>query len=411
GTGGPEHDHRAVVHRVVEGRARQHQTVEQRHRDAQGSARGDRAEHAAGRRAVQVQALVDAGVDARDHEGLPVRHEAHVAHEPFVEDGLDRLALVARAFGKPADCAARRGGGGGHGHRLHCLYHHKMIKEMIHKAGAGASGAAISGARAAEIARSIEAAIGAGQLAPGEKLPPVRALAARLGVSPATVNAAYRALRGRGLLAAAGRRGTAVRARPALRTALAPVVPVGALDLATGNPDPALLAPLRRALGRIDAAPHLYAEEHQLPALRSLARREFAADGVPAEHLAVVSGALDGIARVLEAHLRPGDRLAVEDPGFSNVLGLVAALGLEVVPVALDDRGMLPDALEGALARGVRALIATPRAQNPTGAAFDAARAAALRRVLRPQPQLLVVEDDHAGAVAGAPAYTLWERG
>ena len=282
---------------------------------------------------------------------------------------------------------------------------------MIHKGGAGTSGAAIRGARAAEIARSIEAAIGAGQLAPGEKLPPVRALAARLGVSPATVNAAYRALRGRGLLAAAGRRGTAVRARPALRTALAPVVPVGALDLATGNPDPALLAPLRRALGRIDAAPHLYAEEHQLPALRSLARREFAADGVPAEHLAVVSGALDGIERVLEAHLRPGDRVAVEDPGFSNVLDLVAALGLEVVPVALDDRGMLPDALEGALARGVRALIATPRAQNPTGAAFDAARAAALRRVLRPQPQLLVVEDDHAGAVAGAPAYTLWERG
>ena len=282
---------------------------------------------------------------------------------------------------------------------------------MIHNSKVGASAAPIRGARAAEIARSIEAAIGAGQLAPGEKLPPMRALAARLGVSPATVNAAYRALRGRGLLTAAGRRGTAVRGRPALRTPLAPVVPAGALDLATGNPDPALLAPLRRALGRIDSVPHLYAEEHQLPGLRRLARREFAADGIPSDHLAVVSGALDGIERVLEAHLRPGDRVAVEDPGFSNVLDLVAALGLEVVPVALDDRGMLPDALERALARGVRALIATPRAQNPTGAAFDAARAAALRRVLRRQPQLLVVEDDHAGAVAGVPPYTLWERG
>ena len=276
---------------------------------------------------------------------------------------------------------------------------------------ASAAALAIRGARAAEIAHSIEAGIGAGRLAPGERLPAVRALASRLGVSPATVNAAYRALRGRGLLVAAGRRGTAVRGRPALRTALAPTVPAGAVDLATGNPDPALLAPLRRALGRIDASPHLYAEDHQLPALRRIAEREFAADGVPSEHLAVVSGALDGIERVLEAHLRPGDRVAVEDPGFSNVLDLVAALGLEVVPVALDDRGMLPEALELALARGVRALIATPRAQNPTGAALDTARAAALRRALRAHPQLLVVEDDHAGAVAGVPACTLWERG
>ncbi|HTY16847.1 MAG TPA: aminotransferase class I/II-fold pyridoxal phosphate-dependent enzyme [Myxococcota bacterium] len=269
----------------------------------------------------------------------------------------------------------------------------------------------IRGQRAAEIAQSIEAAIAAGRLAPGDKLPAVRALAARLGVSPATVNAAYRALRGRALVAAAGRRGTAVRGRPALRTALAPTVPAGALDLATGNPDPALLAPLRRALSRIDPTPHLYTEDHELPALRRLAERDFAADGIPAEHLAVVSGALDGIERVLEAHLRPGDRVAVEDPGFSSVLDLVAALGLEGVPVALDDRGILPDALAGALARNVRALIVTPRAQNPTGAAFDPARAAALRRTLRAHPQLLVVEDDHAGAVAGAPACTLWERG
>jgi DNA-binding transcriptional MocR family regulator len=282
----------------------------------------------------------------------------------------------------------------------------------IPRPGASASGpSAIRGASAAEIARNIEAAIRDGRLAPGEKLPAVRALAARLAVSPTTVSAAYRALRGRGLLAAAGRRGTSVRGRPPLRTSLAPPLVEGALDLATGNPDPALLAPLRRALARIDAAPHLYAAEHQLPALRRIAEREFAADGVPADHLAVVSGALDGIERVLEAQLRPGDRIAVEDPGFSNVLDLVAALGLQPVPVALDDRGMLPGALARALARGAQALIVTPRAQNPTGAAFDAARAAALRRTLRAHPHVLVVEDDHAAAVAGPPAYTLWERG
>jgi DNA-binding transcriptional MocR family regulator len=289
---------------------------------------------------------------------------------------------------------------------------------MIHKSQAASrpvppvpGEGAIRGGSAAEIARSVEASIREGRLRPGQRLPAVRALAARLAVSPTTVSAAYRALRGRGLVSAAGRRGTCVRGRPPLRTAPAPLVPAGALDLATGNPDPALLAPLRGALARIDAAPHLYAEEHQLPALRRIAEREFGRDGLPAEHLAVVSGALDGIERVLAAQLRPGDRVAVEDPGFSNLLDLVAALGLEPVPVALDDRGPLPESLERALARGVQALVVTPRAQNPTGAALDRPRAAALRKVLRGHPTVLVVEDDHAGAVAGAAASTLWERG
>jgi DNA-binding transcriptional MocR family regulator len=269
---------------------------------------------------------------------------------------------------------------------------------------------AIRGRAAEEIARDLESAIRDGQLEPGERLPPVRALAEALGVSPTTVNAAYRSLATRGLAVGAGRRGTSVRGRPALRTALAPAPPAGALDLATGNPDPELLAPLDRALSRIDPRPHLYAEVHELPALRALAAAAFVADGIPGDHLAITSGALDGIERVLAARLRAGDRVGVEDPGFSNVIDLVAALGLEAVPIAIDDRGVAPDALAVALPK-LDALIVTPRAQNPTGAALDAARARALRRILRSRPELLVLEDDHAGAVAGAAAQTLWERG
>jgi DNA-binding transcriptional MocR family regulator len=280
------------------------------------------------------------------------------------------------------------------------------MKKTIQKTSASA----IRGRDAGSIGRDLEAAIRDGRLAPGDRLPPVRTLAASLGVSPTTVNAAYRALRGRGLVAGAGRRGTSVRSRPALRTALAPPLPSDALDLATGNPDPALLAPLDRALRRIDARPHLYAEVHELPALRDVAVAAFGADGIPADHLAVVSGALDGLERVLATELRPGDRVGVEDPGFSNVIDLVAALGLEAVPVAIDERGAMPDALAAALGR-IDALIVTPRAQNPTGAAFDAPRARALRRVLQSRPELLVIEDDHAAAVAGVAAQTLWERG
>ena len=137
-----------------------------------------------------------------------------------------------------------------------------------------------------------------------------------------------------------------------------------------------------------------------------LARRAFAADGMPAGALAIVGGAMDGVERLLQARLRPGDRVAVEDPGYTAVLDLLGALGLAPEPVPVDHAGMLPQELEAALRRGVRACIVTPRAQNPTGAALDAARARALSALWRAHPKVFVVEDDHAGPVAGAPAFT-----
>lgn len=257
----------------------------------------------------------------------------------------------------------------------------------------------------------MEAGVHAGALAPGDPLPPVRALAARLGVSAATVASAYRVLRARGLAAGAGRRGTRVTARPPLMVGRSDAAPAGLRDVASGNPDPRLLPPLKPHLARLSPGPTLYGAAADLPALVRLAGRDLAGDDIPADDLAVLGGALDGIERVLQAHLRPGDAIAVEDPGYTGVLDLVGALGLVLRPVAVDDSGPLPDALARALKDGARAFVLTPRAQNPTGAAVDAARARDLRRVLDRHPGTLVIEDDHAGPVAGAPAVTVCHEG
>jgi DNA-binding transcriptional MocR family regulator len=262
------------------------------------------------------------------------------------------------------------------------------------------------GASAAEIAADVEAAISEGRLGPETRLPTVRGLAGELDVSPATVAAAYRTLRERGLVKGYGRRGTVVAAQPPLRVGRAPALPPNVRDLASGNPDPALLPPLGPALDRVDPAQKLYGGPSKLQGLVELAEAEFSADAIQGD-IAVVGGALDGIERILQTQLRPGDAVVVEDPSWPRIADLVSALSLRLEPADVDARGLVPDALEAALQRGARALIVTPRGQNPTGAAVDSDRARALHGVLARHPDVLVVEDDYVAAVAGAPYHPL----
>ncbi len=262
-------------------------------------------------------------------------------------------------------------------------------------------------ASAAQLVRDIETALAGGELTPGQRLPSVRTLAADVGLSAATVSAALAELRRRGVVITEQRRGTRIGAGPPIgswRPALP--VPDGARDLSKGNPDPALLPDLEHALGRLNLPVRAYGESSVLPGLTQLAREQLRADGLPGEALCVVSGALDGIERVVQAHLRPGETVAVENPGYAALYDLLRAHGLVLEPVEVDDRGMLPRALETALGRGASAVVITPRGQNPTGAALDRERAAQLREVLAAAPHALLIEDDHLGQIAGCDLHT-----
>ena len=261
----------------------------------------------------------------------------------------------------------------------------------------------IRGRTASEIASSIEASIRGGHLAPGNALPPIRSLAQELQVGHVTAANAYRRLAERGLLVTRRRAGTRVADQPPLAVRPRWVLPPGVRDLAFGNPDPKLLPPMPR-LRPVSVG---YGAASVEPELEEIIRADFRADGIVTGSVTIVAGGMDGIERVLTARVRHGDRVGIEDPGFPRTIDLVAALGLVAEPIAVDERGLVPDALQAAVGRGLEALIVTPRAQNPSGAAMDEQRVTELHAILANKPQILILEDDHAGPVAGAPFHSL----
>lgn len=266
----------------------------------------------------------------------------------------------------------------------------------------------ITGATATEIAESVRQQIERAELAPGDALPPVRALADDLQVNRNTVVAAYRHLTQAGLVEARGRAGTRV-AEPTAVAQEGFARGTVLRDLGTGNPDAALIPDARTALGRIASRPVLYGEPVIDPDLDRWATawmREAVADERPLR-LTVTGGASDAIERLLAQTLTRDDAVALEDPCFLASLNTVRLGGYRPVAVPVDAEGMTVAGLGAALDAGVRAVVCTPRAQNPTGASLSARRAADLRAVLTDHPYVLVIEDDHFSLLSSQPFHSV----
>ncbi|HXD61504.1 MAG TPA: aminotransferase class I/II-fold pyridoxal phosphate-dependent enzyme [Lacisediminihabitans sp.] len=257
------------------------------------------------------------------------------------------------------------------------------------------------------IATTIARMISTGDLAPGDRLPTVRELAADLGISPATVSHAWQALSEVGLIISRGRSGSFVRATPRRWLpprfqGLAGQLEATRLDLSTGTPDPQLLPALGPALGRVSmrAATTSYLDQPVIPELETALRDRWPYE---VEAVTVVDGAMDGISRALDMVVRFGDRVVVENPGFPPIFDLLDHVGAVRVPVDLDEDGMRPGALAEALRLRPRAIVLQPRAQNPTGRSLSRTRAQELARVIRNSRisgELIIVEDDHSGEIS-----------
>jgi DNA-binding transcriptional MocR family regulator len=266
--------------------------------------------------------------------------------------------------------------------------------------------------KADSIRRAIERAILDERLKPGDALPTVRSLADDLGINKNTVVGAYRQLQQAGLVTADGRRGSIVSPQASSQQNRGASARGGrqTLSVRDGNPDIEFLpheTEIRDALGRMSVAHHLYGERRNYGPFLDWATQCFAADHIDVPRGVFVSaGALDLVERALGAFgLEPGDKVAVEDPGYMTLLALVRSMGFELVPLALDQNGIVPASLRAALKRGAKAVLTSSRAQNPTGIATSKSRAAELKRIAGSAGNVLFIDDDHSNLLELAPCY------
>ncbi len=306
-----------------------------------------------------------------------------------------------------------------------------------------------------QLERHLREWIAAGRILPGERLPPSRELAGQLGIGRNSVSQAYQALIDDGVARARVGRGTFVAPRPNLRAfrgttadaapperagfawdallsraerrawppprpaTVRPDVPIR-FDFRGGRVDAEALpaAELKRAWGRAVGDrlsqlanaddPRGYGPLREEISL-SLVSRGIACEP---EDVLVVSGAQQGLDLVARTLIDSGDIVAMEEPGYFGAARAFRRAGAELLPIPVDDRGLVTEALARAL-RGTRAKLVytTPSAQVPTGVTLDAARREALLD-LSDRHHVPIVEDDYDSELrfAGPPLPALKTR-
>ncbi|MCP3800236.1 PLP-dependent aminotransferase family protein [Allokutzneria sp. A3M-2-11 16] len=238
------------------------------------------------------------------------------------------------------------------------------------------------------IADAIAADIAAGRLRPGERLIPQRQFARRHRIAGSTAARVYGELVRRGLAVGEVGRGTFVRAgKPPLETALAE--PRGArvdleLNFSVLPEQPGLLAHSMERLMRPDvfgAALQPVVVQGD-PVTREIAATLLGRTGwAPSPDNVVFAGnGRQAIAAAIAALVPVGERLGVEALTYPVVKAIAARLGITLVPIPMDSRGIDPDALRAA---NVRAVYVQPTLHNPLGTSMPRSRRAEIAEVLQ----------------------------
>lgn len=259
------------------------------------------------------------------------------------------------------------------------------------------------------IADAIEAAISSGQLAPGDKLPPQRRLAAMLKLDFTTAARGYAEAAKRGLIGSTVGRGSFVLNRGSEASLSPRAAPADlTMNLPPDLDDTVLAERMRAGLQEVarELVPLLHYQgfggsaQAKHAALSWLGRRAL----LPSqERLFIAPGAHAALTAIFGLLAQPGETILCECITYPGARNIAARQKLQLLGLPMDEDGVLPEALENACARAKpKALYLNPTLQNPTTLTVPAARRAALAETAR-RHRLPIIEDDAYGFIPLQP--------
>lgn len=257
------------------------------------------------------------------------------------------------------------------------------------------------------IVEEIDADIRRGRLAPGDRLPPQRKLAARLGIDFTTVARGYVEAQRRGLIESRVGQGSFVRMTPP-RGATAQARRASPVDFSMNLPpeptDPVLLERMQAGLEELGRdLPSLLRYQgfggnpvDKDAASNWLGRRAL----VPAQdRLFVTPGAHPALTAMLCTLVGPGETVLCEDLTYPGLKAIAAQVGARAFGLPMDEFGIDPDALKDACGRHrPKALYLNPTMLNPTTVTIPEARREQIAQIAR-RHGLPIIEDDAYGFI------------
>jgi DNA-binding transcriptional MocR family regulator len=262
-----------------------------------------------------------------------------------------------------------------------------------------------------QLADAIERDVTSGTLRPGDRLPPQRLLAGRMGIDFTTVSRGYAEARARGLVDSHVGRGTFVAASS--RSPEPPEYRRGddrdlTMNLPPEPNEPELLAQMQDGLQTVSS--NLIALLRYQSSTGGVVDREAASSWlsmrgmVPSlERIAITPGAHPTILSILLLLSKPGETILSESITYPGVRAIASRLGLRLIGVTEDVDGIVPEALEQAIqTHGPKALYLNPTLNNPTTRTIPLHRRQALADVLNANG-LPLIEDDAYGFIPPHP--------
>lgn len=262
------------------------------------------------------------------------------------------------------------------------------------------------------IVEALEGDILSGRLRAGEKLPPQRILAQKIGVDFTTVSRAYKQAIARSLVYAQVGKGTFVCGM----TQQGPVIKGGVglreIDMGMNIPplpdDTALIARLKREMSKAVARLSTQALFGYHDFVGSYSEREQAAgwvsrryEGAIAERLMICPGTQSTLLALMMYLVKSDDKVCCEELVYPGFKSLCQRLNIDCLGLEMDEDGLCPDGFRTACRENrVRMLYCTPTMHNPTCATWSRKRREEIAAIAR-EFDVLIVEDDAYGFISG----------